>query len=141
MSVFSQAALARELGTSEMSAHRVLKTLGRAGKPLSDIDVLSVLIVGEMQDLDVKAYRAAEILADLSAEIRHVATAPERRCWIVFVETAERNFQLAPTSRAHLESILDAFPLSIVLPLHRLAASAAERLAGMKARISLKVAA
>lgn len=141
MTTYTQAGLARELGTSEMSMHRLLKTLGRAGKPLSDIDVLSVLIVGEMQDLDVKAYRAAEILADLSAEIRHVATSPDRRCWIVFVETPERDFRLAPTSRSHLESIIDTFPLSAVLPLHRLAASAAERLAGMKARLVAKEAA
>ena len=141
MSTFSQAALARELGISEMSAHRLLKTLGRAGKPLTDLDVLAVLVIGEMQDLDIKAYRAAEILADLSAEIRHVATSPDRRCWIVFVETDHGDFRLAPTSRSHLEAIIDSFPLAVILPLHRLAASAGECLAGMKARLSLKEAA
>lgn len=132
---FSQAALARELGVSEMTMHRLLKTLGRNGARLTDVDVLTVLIVGEMQDLDIQAHRAIHLLAALGDEIRYVAASPARRCWIVFCDSGPRSFELTAMSRAHLESILDAFPLSITLPLHQLAAQAQERLDGMKARL------
>uniref|UniRef100_UPI003671ADE1 hypothetical protein n=1 Tax=Rodentibacter caecimuris TaxID=1796644 RepID=UPI003671ADE1 len=79
---------------------------------------------------------AIDLLAEMSSEIRYVAGDQRRRCWIVFVETERQSFRVAAISARHLESILDAHPLSLVLPLHEVVARAAERLDALRAKKS-----
>ncbi|MFC3076362.1 hypothetical protein [Shinella pollutisoli] len=138
--IIRQADLARELDVSEMTVHRLLKALHRNGRPLTDLDATTVFASAELQALELSGPVAIDLLAEMSSEIRYVAGDQRRRCWIVFVETERQSFRVAAISARHLESILDAHPLSLVLPLHEVVARAAERLDALRAKKSKEAA-
>lgn len=138
--IIRQADLARELDVSEMTVHRLLKALHRNGNPLTDLDATTVFASAELQALELTGPIAIDLLAEMSSEIRYVAADRSRRCWIVFIETARQSFRVSAISARHLESILDAHPLSLVLPLHEIVARAAERRDALTAKKSKEAA-
>ncbi|MGI2031401.1 hypothetical protein ACRQ1B_03310 [Rhizobium panacihumi] len=136
-----QADLARELEVSEMTVHRVLKTLHRNGQPLTELDAILVFTCAELQALErLNAPTSLRIIGEVADEIRYVAADRKRRCWVVFVENANGSFRLPALSAAHYEALLCAFPLSLVLPLHQVVSRAVERLDGLQAKLSREAA-
>ncbi len=129
-----QADLAREIQTSEMSIHRALKAMHRTGKPLTDLDAIAVLAVAELQSLKLTGTMAARLLSEMWSELRFVTGSPENRCWIVFVENDRHSFRLTAMTTRHLQNLLESHPLSLVLPLHEIAARASDRLETLKAK-------
>ncbi|MCM2435365.1 hypothetical protein [Agrobacterium rosae] len=123
MSLF-QADVARAVEFGEMTVHRALKALDRSGRPFTAEDAQAVFCVSELQALGMTAAAAGELLGSLSSELRFVLKSPANRCWIVFASGTPRPC----ASLRHLEALLDANPMSLTLPLHELAARAAERL-------------
>lgn len=130
----TQAELARELNVAEMTIHRALKALYRHGRPLTDLDAVAVFAAAELQTFKLSARVATGLLSDMESEVRYVASCSTHRCWIVFAETERAKFLLPAIGARHLESILDAHPLSRVLSLHEVIARAAERLEVLKAK-------
>ena len=136
-----QSDLARALGTSEMSVHRLLKALHRNGRPLAVEDITLVFASTELQSLGLTCAVSIEMLTELKSEIRYVAKERSHRCWVIFVESDRYQFRRAALTTTHLQSLIDAHPLSLVLPLHEIVHRAQERLAAMKPRLTCAEAA
>jgi hypothetical protein len=139
MQPISQTDLARELDLSPMHVSRVMRALNRAALPLNDFDCLKGLTVAELKSIGFGTDAAIEFVLEQEAELRYVTMNPKNRAWVMFVETEERAFRLTALTRRHLEVLADHFPLSPIIPLHRLAASAQDRLEALqigKARVA-----
>ncbi len=137
MTTLKQADIAREFGISQMTVSRVLKALRRNGQPLTETDAIMALTCVELQALDkLNGAASIRLIAEISDEIRYLAANRSRRCWVVFVENEHGSFRLTAHTAHHLESLLDAFPLSLVLPLHEVVGRALERLDGLQAKKS-----
>ena len=135
MTRLTKAAFADELACSEATLARIMKALGKVGRPLDDFDALQVLILSELQNLEIQPHRAVELVLELHAEIRHVAAEKGRTCWLIWAETEERTHRFSALSGRHLDGILASFPLCSVMSLHEVAARASERLDAMKSRL------
>lgn len=78
----TQADLARVSKFSPATVGRVLNIFGRLSRlkgPLDDFSALVVLTVDELMDAGLNGVVAASLLREFSADLRHVANAPENR--------------------------------------------------------------
>ncbi|MEN9896043.1 MAG: hypothetical protein RIR97_1895 [Pseudomonadota bacterium] len=129
-----QVDLARELDVSEMTITRAMKSIGRDGQRVTEMDAITVITMAELQDLKIAPHVTVEIINTFSRELLYVASNPRRTCWIVFAETVHASFQLASLNARHLASTLDALPMALTVPLHQVVARAKERLEELKIR-------
>ena len=141
MGQIRQADIARELGISEMSVHRLRKAMHIGDLALSDHSCLMIFTVAELQRAGLVTNRACELASRFSEEIRYVHGDLSRRAWLIFIESTKYDVIVPTLTGRHLEAVLDAHPMSIVLALHEFVARASERLASMKANLARKEAA
>lgn len=133
MNQVRQADIADLLSLSPMTISRAVRAMGRSGEPLTDEAALALLAAGQINRLGHSWPLASEIARRFEAEIIYAARDPEHRAWIIFIDRPERSFQVACHSRSHLDSILAANPLSLVLSLHVPVGHALEQLEHLKA--------
>ncbi|MDO5896547.1 hypothetical protein [Agrobacterium sp. Azo12] len=136
-----QADLARETGLSEMTISRRLRALDSVGKPLAEIDILSVLVSHEAETAGLHGHEAAKILSEFSSELRWLTAGSSRKVWLVLGSSKDANFTAAAMTQAHLDSLVSAFPRAQVLPLHALLQRARQRYASMTKHLNRREAA
>lgn len=141
MGQIRQADIARELDVSEMSVHRLRKSMHIGDLALSDQACVMILTAAELQHAGLVTNRACALVSRFSSEVRYAAGDNSRRAWLVFIEGTKYDIILPTLTSRHLEAVLDVHPMSIVLALHEFVARASERLAAMKANIARKEAA
>ncbi len=136
MKPVTQADLAKTMGCSEMQVSRLARALYRQARPLTDLDALRVLAVPEIAKAGFTTTLAVQLLVENSSEFQYLAADPARKCWLAFCMRDEdgNEVQLCALKSRHLESIIDAFPLTLVLPLHNIVAAAKAELARTKGR-------
>lgn len=137
----SQCDLAIEIGVSEPTITRYRKALHRSGQPLTELDAVRVLAIPELQAAGFTSTVAAEILIESASEVAFLHGHPSRKAWMLFIETEAQSFRLTSISERHLLALLDAFPLALVLPLHRVVNAASDRLERLLARNARRAAA
>lgn len=141
MAQIRQADIARELNVSEMTVHRLRKAMHIGELALSDQSCVMILTAAELQRAGLVTNRACELASRFSEEIRYVHGDLSRRAWLIFIDGTKYDITLPTLTGRHLEAVLDAHPMSIVMALHEFVARASERLAAMKANIARKEAA
>lgn len=124
----SQRDLAIEIGVSEPTITRLMKALHQSGRPLTSLDAVRVLAVSELQAAGFTSAVATDLLVEVQAEILYMHGHPDRKAWVLFIETEDQSFRLTSTSPQHLAALLDAFRFALVLPLHRIIHAAEKRL-------------
>jgi len=130
----TQADLAAEIGCSVMTVSRIRRAMFLVDTRINDQAATMIFVAFELQKIGVNASRACELAARFASEIRYAAGGEDRRAWLTFIEDDRHDFVVPSLTGRHLEAVIAAHPLSIVLPLHECVARAVERLATMKSR-------
>lgn len=121
--------LCRSVPASICTVRRVGEAFGIKGTPLSAFDSTRILAVECLHEMGFVRPVAVDVLEGFSSELRYVARSPEHEAWAFFIESLDgRAFRVAATSRGHLAAMASAFPLALVLPLHRVWEDASTRL-------------
>lgn len=130
MESLNQREIARAVGSSPATVTRLLRALYREAMPPSRLDALKCIAVPEIMAVGFSSSLAVQILVEHDAEVRYLADDPARKCWIAFCIRDELGaaIQLSALKSRHLEAIIDAFPLSLILPLHNVIAAAVAKL-------------
>lgn len=141
MGQIRQADIARELGISEMSVHRLRKAMHIGDQAISDHACAMIFTAAELQRAGLVTNRACELASRFSEEIRYVHGDLSRRAWLIFIECTKYDIILPALTGRHLQAVIDVHPMSIVMALHEFVARASERVAAMKTNIARKEAA
>jgi hypothetical protein len=132
MSRIYQVDIARRLALPPMAISRAVEALGHKGEPLTEHVALLLLTAGEINGLGLAWPIATDVVRKFNSEIRFLARDAAHRTWIVFIERADREFQITCVSPSHLDSVLQANPLSLVLALHEPVALSVEALQSLQ---------
>ncbi|NSZ19323.1 hypothetical protein [Agrobacterium vitis] len=131
-----QVEIARETGLSEMTICRRLRALDRTNSAICDFDAVAVFASQDLESAGMPGHTAIDLLAEFSSELRWLTAKPSRQCWLVFAQSERAQFTAAAISASHLASLVAAFPMSRVLPLHEIVHRAQERLIAVKAHLA-----
>lgn len=135
MTSLSQRDLAAHLNISDMTISRRMRALYRDRVSLTERDALMCLAVPEAMAAGFTSSVAIQLLNQYESEFRYCADDPARKCWIAFVVLNEKGNEttLSALKARHLETIIDSFPFSAVLPLHNIVNAAQAQLTKLKA--------